>query len=254
VTGHGVPVILSTADSAFIHWIAEAPQPQKPSDEVTELVINGDLVDFLAEKPFEAFTGSADAAIAKLNQIVKHADEGQPEQYRILPALRRFVGRGFRLTVLIGNHDIELSLPQVRRALLDEITQGQPAFVEFVFDGEAYVVGNLLIEHGNRYDGWNAIALGGLRAYRSTQSRGETRWKFVAPPGSRLVATVMNALKQKYRFIDLLKPENEGALPILFALEPRIGSMRTPTTGRRWPLSACHHDRDDHATHRVEAH
>jgi UDP-2,3-diacylglucosamine pyrophosphatase LpxH len=122
----------------------------------------------------------------------------------------------------LGNHDIELSLPQVRRALLDEITQGQPAFVEFVFDGEAYVVGNLLIEHGNRYDGWNAIALGGLRAYRSAQSRGETPWKFVAPPGSRLVASVMNALKEKYRFIDLLKPENESALPILFTLEPGI--------------------------------
>jgi UDP-2,3-diacylglucosamine pyrophosphatase LpxH len=206
----------------FINWVADASPPQKPSEELTELVINGDMVDFLAEKPFEAFTGGPDAAIAKLNQTLRHADYGEPEQARIFPALRRLVGRGHRLTILLGNHDIELSLPLVRRALLDEITQGEPALVEFLFDGEAYVIGNLLIEHGNRYDGWNAIALGALRGYRSTQSRGEMPWKFIAPPGSRLVATVMNPLKEKYRFIDLLKPENEGALPILFALEPGI--------------------------------
>jgi UDP-2,3-diacylglucosamine pyrophosphatase LpxH len=206
----------------FINWVADAPPPRSLSDEITELVINGDFVDFLAEKPFEAFTGNADAAISKLRQIVKHADHGRPQEARIFPALRRLVGRGHRLTILLGNHDVELSLPRVRRALLDEITEGKPAHIEYLFDGEAYVVGDLLIEHGNRYDGWNAVGMGGLRAYRSAQSRGEKSWEFVAPPGSRLVASLMNPLKKKYRFIDLLKPENEAALPILFALEPGI--------------------------------
>ncbi len=30
----------------------------------------------------------------------------------------------------------------------------------------------------------------------------------------------MNDLKQKYRFIDLLKPEQESVVPLLVALEP----------------------------------
>jgi hypothetical protein len=36
------------------------------------------------------------------------------------------------------------------------------------------------------------------------------------------VTEIMNPLKQRYRFIDLLKPENEAVIPILVALEPAV--------------------------------
>jgi len=61
--------------------------------------------------------------------------------------------------------------------------------------------------------------MGGLRACRSAQSRLQT-WAFKPPLGSRLVTEVMNSLKSQYRFIDLLKPENEAVIPILAAIEP----------------------------------
>jgi hypothetical protein len=124
------------------------------------------------------------------------------------------------LTVLLGNHDIELSLAAVRHELLRQITGGRPAHVEFLFDGEACRRGSVLIEHGNRYDGWNAVAHGALRAFRARASRGEPEYAFPPPAGSRLVAEVMNPLKGLYKFIDLLKPENEALIPILCALHP----------------------------------
>ena len=201
----------------FIHHVRQAV---RPTGSTLELIVNGDLVDFLAEQPFASFTTSPDAAVEKLRRIIKTADEDAPEGEQVFPALRAFVTDGHRLTVLLGNHDLELSLAAVRHELLRQITGGRPAHVEFLFDGEACRRGSVLIEHGNRYDGWNAVAHGALRAFRARASRGEPVYAFPPPAGSRLVAEVMNPLKGLYRFIDLLKPENEAMIPILCALHP----------------------------------
>lgn len=187
-----------------------------------ELVINGDFIDFLAQEPFADFTRDANAALCKLNDAIASCDEESDPPNQVFTQLAAFVQAGHKLTLLLGNHDLELSWPPVRRELLAQLTGNLPARVEFLFDGEAYRLGDLLIEHGNRYDGWNAVTHGALRAIRSAHSRGEPLGPFVAPAGSRLVASVMNPLKERYRFIDLLKPENEAVLPILIALEPEV--------------------------------
>jgi len=185
-----------------------------------ELIVNGDLVDFLAERPFASFTADPQDAVAKLRQIMKSCDEDAEPAEQVFPALRRFVADGHGLTVLLGNHDIELALPAVRREFLTSLTEGRPSSVELLFDGEACRRGRALIEHGNRYDGWNAVPYGTLRAVRSRASRGEPEFPFAPPAGSRLVTEVMNPLKSVYRFIDLLKPENEALIPILSSVHP----------------------------------
>jgi UDP-2,3-diacylglucosamine pyrophosphatase LpxH len=211
----------------FIRRLADDGSDVIPRGETVELVINGDFVDFLAEEPFLPFTSFSRDAVEKLKRVIRHTDEASEPGERVFPALAEFVGRGNKLTILLGNHDIELSLPAVRRALADVLTSGRPARLEFLFDGEAYVRGDVLIEHGNRYDGWNAIAYGALRAHRSSSSRGELPFEFQPPAGSRLVSSVMNQLKSKYRFVDLLKPENETAIPLLCALEPTLATELT---------------------------
>lgn len=201
----------------FVHHLrGTAPQ----DGSTLELIINGDFVDFLAEQPFASFTASADVAVEKLRRIITAADDGAPEGEQVFPALRAFVTDGHRLTVLLGNHDLELSLAPVRHELLRQITGGRAAHVEFLFDGEACRRGSVLLEHGNRYDGWNAVAHGALRAFRARASRGEPEYAFPSPAGSRLVTEVMTPLKGLYKFIDLLKPENEAVIPILCALHP----------------------------------
>lgn len=91
----------------------------------------------------------------------------------------------------------------------------------FVFNNEAYRIGDVLIEHGNRYDSWNAIDHGGLRELLSWFSRYEmpTANAMQVCPGSRLVEEVMNPLKEHYHFVDLLKPEEEVVLLLLWELE-----------------------------------
>lgn len=222
----------------FIHHICNAHRK-----DTTELVINGDFVDFLAEETeyfettapvlsserYESFTADPSRAVAKLRRIIQHTDDGVPTDDQVFEALRQFVGNGNSLTILLGNHDIELSLPAVRYALMREITRGRPARMQFLHDGEAYTQGDLLIEHGNRYDGWNAVAYGILRAYRSALSRNERDIIFFPPPpGSCMVTQIMNPLKAHFKFIDLLKPENEALIPVLTTLDPKtIKPLRT---------------------------
>jgi hypothetical protein len=108
------------------------------------------------------------------------------------------------------------------RAHLEEALRSGSARPRLVYDGEAYAVGRLLIEHGNRYDAWNVVDHDLLRRERSVRSRGlplgDTA--FAPPPGSELVIRVMNRVKRKHRFVDLLKPETGALLPLLLVLAP----------------------------------
>lgn len=184
--------------------------PAATSGHEVRLAIAGDIVDFLAEEPFEAFTGDTDSAIKKLERILE-------ETAPIWTALRAFVAnRAGALTLLLGNHDIELALPSVRKIFLQALGPGQ---IDFLYDNEALTIGPVLVEHGNRFDEWNAVPHGSLRRVRSQLSRSlPVDPPFPSLPGSQLVTQVMNRIKSQYAFVDLLKPENAAALPILAAL------------------------------------
>jgi UDP-2,3-diacylglucosamine pyrophosphatase LpxH len=184
-------------------------------------------VDFLAEadpeNTWSAFTADQAAAVRKLDAIV----DRDPDVFQ---ALGDVLGRGHRVTLLLGNHDIELALPAVRRRLMERLgIDGRHDF-NFIYDGEAYVVGRALIEHGNRYDSFNVVDYDALRRVRSLLSRNQPvpdEYVFPPPAGSYMVAQVINPIKREYRLIDLLKPETGAALPILMALEPGYRSVLT---------------------------
>ncbi|WP_233261957.1 metallophosphatase [Vitiosangium sp. GDMCC 1.1324] len=98
--------------------------------------------------------------------------------------------------------------------------------IEFLYDGQAFVRGPVLIEHGNRYDDWNIVSHDALRAVRSALTRRESPPPMRTVAGSELVVGVMNDLKRQYAFIDLLKPENEAAIPLLAVLDPGVLGQR----------------------------
>ncbi len=188
-----------------------------------ELVINGDMVDFLAEREWDAFNDDADIALEKMQRIVER-------EYHVFDALRNVLQNGHALTLLLGNHDLELALPKVR-AYLEDVLEVRGKKFRFIYDGEAYQIGEVLIEHGNRYDAWNQVDYDALRKVRSLQSRNEfisSEHKFKPPKGSILVEKVMNPVKEEYRFVDLLKPETSTVLPLLLALKPSLRANILP--------------------------
>lgn len=211
----------------FIDWV----RGEADGAGSVELVINGDIVDFLMEDNYGGATAAApwvpdeSLVIEKLQRIMERTRlDGKYGPFEAMAAL---VQAGQCLTFILGNHDVELSLPLVRNCL--EQKMGGTGHFRFIYDGEAYVRGDLLIEHGNRYDPWNIIDHSALRQERSLLSRGfakrmqqRTTGAFVPPPGSFMVTKIINEIKQHYRFVDLLKPETEAVLPILLALNLRL--------------------------------
>jgi UDP-2,3-diacylglucosamine pyrophosphatase LpxH len=212
--------------NVVVQFINEVGQRALTARRRTELVINGDFVDFLAEEvPTEArhrsFISDPSEAVATFDAVV-HRD------LSLFTALRQLLEMGVAVTIVLGNHDIELSLPMVRARLESLLAVKDARGFRFVYDGEAYVVGDVLIEHGNRYDGWNVVDYDRLRRFRSESSRRleiSADARFFPPAGSELVQRVMNPIKEDYPFIDLLKPETDAALPLLIALEPDLADV-----------------------------
>lgn len=190
----------------FIAWITG----QHGADTQVRLVIAGNLVDFQVEEPASVFTANEAEARYKLARII--ADSAG-----VFDALAAFVRRGGTLTLLLGNHDLELSLPGPRRDLLQRLG---PGAVEFLVDNEALAVGPVLVEHGSRYDSWNAVDHDGLRRFRSALSRAEALPSFLAPAGNHLAVQVLNRIKPRCSFIDLFRPVTAAVLPFVAVLDP----------------------------------
>ncbi len=204
----------------FIGCLAEKPA----GAPLLELVIAGDFLDFLAEEPPEgsgrwlSWQPDPDQAKIVFHRIVeRNAD--------VFRALSKFHQAGHRLTLLLGNHDLELCYPAIQRELENVLSAPGANRIRFIYDGQSYQVGDTIIEHGNRYDAFNIVDHDGLRRMRSLQSRHELMpptWRYEPPPGSRLVAEIVNPIKNEFPFIDLLKPQGAAAVPILLALKPQV--------------------------------
>lgn len=185
------------------------------------LVINGDLVDFLAEpdpKYFDLIN-----ATNKLDRIFR-----DPSFVSVWEALGKFVASSPHRTLIItlGNHDLELALPRLRTQLIHELSNGKSEYrdrirLEFEKGGFECQVGDakVLCVHGNEVDPWNATDYETLRRMGSDNS-------FSGPwtpnGGTKLVIDVMNEIKAEYPFVDLLKPEEGGVIPTLLVLKPSL--------------------------------
>jgi UDP-2,3-diacylglucosamine pyrophosphatase LpxH len=211
----------------FITWLQDEA---RSFDGEMELVINGDFIDFLAPNDQfqpDAWTPDEDEIWRRLTII----DEQIQNRLGQSPfdALKSFLLQpNCKLTVLLGNHDIELSMPKVRRKLASRIGATQSNF-EFIYDGEACVRGELLIEHGNRYDKWNVIDHSRLRQERSHRSRGLTIQEdlrddhfFRPPAGTLLVIHALNMVLGECPFLNFVKPETGAGIPLMVAINPRF--------------------------------
>jgi len=184
------------------------------------LVINGDVVDFLAEEP-AAYLDPAQA-IDKLERIVAR----DPAFVEVWRALRGFVSTPSRhLILVLGNHDVELALPHVRSWLTEWLSQSDDAArgrILWAVDGAGFAcrVGDrrVLCLHGNEVDDWNVVDYWALLQVSRAYNRGLPLPEWTPNAGTRLVVDVMNQVKRRYPMVDLLKPETRAALPILLAL------------------------------------
>jgi UDP-2,3-diacylglucosamine pyrophosphatase LpxH len=190
-------------------------------DSRVVLVLNGDIVDFLAE-PGSKYL-DPEGAVDKLKRIRR-----DPAFARVWQRLAAFVrAPNRRLVLVLGNHDVELALPPVRGHLAEVLCgqdDGARGRLIFAVDGTGYActVGGarVLCLHGNEADGSNVVDYERLLEIAQSINRGAIQPGWVPNFGTRLVIDVMNDVKRTYRWVDLLKPEGTGVIPLILALDP----------------------------------
>ncbi len=202
----------------FIRWVAA----QRPHDRVA-LVLNGDVIDTLAED-VSGYV-AVDEAEATLERIMDDASFAP-----IWDALADLIHTDKRtLVIVIGNHDIEVAFPNVQRLIVERLGQGDSearARIEFSAAGAGYgcMVGNARVfcTHGNEVDAWNFNRYEDLSRVARRINAGLTlnRDEWTPNAGTRMVKEVMNEVKKRYAWIDLLKPETSAAIGTLLAIDP----------------------------------
>ncbi|MCS6912101.1 MAG: metallophosphoesterase [Myxococcota bacterium] len=201
----------------------------RPRHRQVALVLNGDIVDFLAEEG--AAYLSPDRAVPMLERIFR-----DPAFAPVWQALGRFVKTPGRLLVLVlGNHDVELALPRVQQRLLGELC-GEDATararVRLAMDGGGFVArvgqAQVFCTHGNEVDPWNWVDHEALAQLQQAQAEGQPPPPWEPNAGTQLVVDVINEIKRRHPFVELLKPETKVVPQLLLALDPgSLPSLRS---------------------------
>ena len=222
--------------AAFINFLRELPKKRRVA-----LVINGDMVDFLAERPGGSGRYFApEGAVGEMERIA--ADPSFLPVWKALAAFCRRPGR--RLVVTLGNHDLELALPWVRTRLVDLLTGGHASargrfLLSLGPEGFLCRVGGrrVLAVHGNEVDSWNVTDHRRLGQIARDHHRGREIEPWIPNAGTQLVIDVINHIKTRQVFIDLLKPEDEVAARVAYAVDPDQGDKIRGilrAAARRW--------------------
>ena len=227
----GKPGFQIFASTAELVWLIDSVA-QSPAPGLAALLVNGDFIDFLAEEPACGF--DADGVLAKIDRVL-----ADPSFAPVFAAMARLLATERRLLVVnLGNHDIELALPWAREHLACALTGNNAAArarLLLVTDGTGFrcQVGNasVLCLHGNEVDSWNVTDHEKLRRIGRDTQFGLHPEPWMPNAGSQLVVEVMNQVKARYPFVDLLKPETEAVLPILAALNPQLLRKLQDLTG-----------------------
>lgn len=181
------------------------------------VVINGDVVDFLMnEDPLKL---QVSRAVQQAKAIVEN-----PATLDTLHALGRVLAKGGTVFLRLGNHDVEMVLPEVQALFRASLNQPAEIAKRLVFQtGEDPMIlevggARLLVAHGEHNDAWNRID------YASLENRdGDDYPDFVYPPGSKLVKEMLNPLKREFglRFADLIKPDMQGGFLTVLGVHPQ---------------------------------
>lgn len=198
------------------------------------LVLAGDVIDTLPYQEAKNSYISIDNATDILEKIICSFSD-------VFDGLSNFVdGEKCELIIMTGNHDLELALPEVQERLLQKIADqnfengktrnikdasSARGRVQFFTQGAGFRckvgVKKVYVTHGNETDKWNHVDHESLRKTIHARTLGQTfdSKNWCPNAGTQLVVNVMNEIKRIHPFIDLLKPEDSAAIPVLMALD-----------------------------------
>ena len=201
---------------------------EQRKDEDVALVLLGDIHDSLSEDEVPGYIAADSETALKMMDHLYQDSSFRP----VWDSLGDFVKTPKRhLVFVVGNHDIELALPVVENSIREHLAgenENAQARIHFATHGGGFacrVAGaRIFCTHGNELDKWNWVDYSQLGQLANAINAGRTvdmsRWKPNA--GTRFVIDVMNAIKRRYPFVDLLKPEVAAVAAVILALDREV--------------------------------
>jgi len=203
-------------DANFDRFLSHLESETEHRNRNWRLIIAGDMVDFLQvtrvpdNSEFELRKSENDYGLGtspeKTIWKMKIMMDGHWLFFR---ALGRFISRGNNCTIITGNHDIEWTVPEVRKAFREEmknylpkgtrnankVVSSQIEFCPWFY----YEPGLIWVEHGHQYDGMNSFDYF-LFPYLPNSN------EVMLPSGSFFVRYLFNKVEHKDPFADNIKP------------------------------------------------
>jgi UDP-2,3-diacylglucosamine pyrophosphatase LpxH len=198
-------------DDAFVAFLNRI---SRDNPDGAELVIAGDFLEYPQTLPELGPTSPADhlstteeESLARTRVILGMRPERASGHPALFARLRQFLNDGHHVTILIGNHDIDLAWPSVWQLVCSTLeTPGMPGRLRLL--PYSYTVGKaergrVYIEHGNEYDSVNAFGEQQRNLF-DVDSSGVQRLKRCL--GTLFVDKVYNDLERERWFMDNVKP------------------------------------------------
>jgi hypothetical protein len=189
-------------DDAFVGLLEHFVERARADGREWHVVILGDLLDFLCVPDARRAPGSPpDTSKATTLAKLERMAAGHPA---VCSALGAFAVSGLRISIIVGNHDIELIRASTRDRFLELVSRlsgnphvaGRITFHPWIY----YVPGLLDAEHGSQYHDLNSFRTL-LRPYR----RGDDN-EIDLPLGSRLSLYLID-------LIESIEPRDQDVKP-----------------------------------------
>lgn len=170
------------------------------SGREVELVINGDLFDFLAV-PFVSYYDdefwSEEAALAKFEMILAAHEE-------VIEGFKNFVkAKRKTLVYIIGNHDAEMIFPKLRERFFQIFDEDVRDRVQLIANkaGEYTPHPGVVVQHGHDYEIAHQFS-----PDDSIVTTDQGKLYFIPPWGSYYVTRVINKFKEQRPYINAVRP------------------------------------------------
>lgn len=200
---------------------------RRDKDRSLAFVFNGDTVDFLADTPGQLYLDDRGAA-KRMDALMHDREFGQI--FDALAALLRDRTNS-RVIFMVGNHDVELGLPDVQAVISRKLSsRSASSRVVFATDGTGYLcqVGqrSVYAVHGEQFDVWNVVDYDRMRriiqARRMGANLDQLGLTWIPNAGTMLVVNVINRIKHAHPFIELLKPEGLATYLLLRSMPKEV--------------------------------
>ena len=198
-----------TSDAAFVSLLESVARESEASGRVAQLVINGDLGEFLqvpARDIFsprqvfapEDFRDMGEMASAQRLRLIA---AGHPDVFNALRAWLRAEEPRRTLIITKGNHDPQWQWPAVQNFLRQAIAAGGERAPLLEFPAGGYARPGLYIEHGNQY----AETANRFQNFAAPYAPGDLS-QLETPWGSRFVIEFFNFVERTRYYVDGVKP------------------------------------------------